>query len=128
MKIPCELVVWYLLSTIRKEVARELVDVYGYTQAKVAETFGVTDAAISQYLKNKRGSNQLVTGNPEFPKVLDAIKESTARIVKENAEFTDEVCNICMVAKSVGILSKIYEVEFNCSPPPCSCSHSIKFE
>ena len=55
MKIPCELVVWYVLPTIRREVARELVNSHGMSQAEVARKFGVTDAAISQYLKKKRG-------------------------------------------------------------------------
>ena len=58
MKIPCELIVWYVLPAIRRELARELVDKHGMIQAEVARKFGVTDAAVSQYLKSKRGSNK----------------------------------------------------------------------
>jgi predicted transcriptional regulator len=57
MKIPCELIVWYVLPSIRRELARELVEKHKLTQAEVARRFGVTDAAISQYLKSKRGTN-----------------------------------------------------------------------
>ncbi|MBR5999165.1 MAG: transcriptional regulator, partial [Candidatus Methanomethylophilaceae archaeon] len=64
MKIPCEIVVWYLLPTIRKGMARELVANHGYTQSKVARTFGVTDAAVSQYLRNKRGEYDVVVNSP----------------------------------------------------------------
>ena len=39
MKIPCEIVVWYLLPTIRKELAKKLVNDFGYSQSKVAKTF-----------------------------------------------------------------------------------------
>ena len=40
MKIPCELVVWYVLPTIRREVAKELVKTHGMSQAQVAKKFG----------------------------------------------------------------------------------------
>ncbi|GEM_PF-283014 len=121
MKIPCELVVWYLLPTMRKEVARELVTEHGLSQAKVAKIFGVTDAAISQYLKDKRGDKKVVTENPDFVYVREAISEAAARIAAGESEFSDEVCTICMVAKRHGILNKIYEVEFGCSLPACVC-------
>ena len=128
MKIPCELVVWYLLPTIRKEVAKELVTVHGYTQADVARTFGVTDAAVSQYLKNKRGDNKVVTENPNYPEVLKEIKAATARIVDEGSDFATEVCGICMAMKKAGILAKIYEVELGCDPPACTCDPLIPSE
>ncbi len=128
MKIPCELVVWYLLPTIRKEVARELVSAHGYSQADVARTFGVTDAAVSQYLKNKRGDNKVVTESPEYSEVLSAIKNSTARIANDGADFADEVCCICMAMKKVGLLNKIYEIEFGCKPPACTCEASMLSE
>ena len=128
MKIPCELVVWYLLPTIRKEVAKELVSAHGYSQADVARTFGVTDAAVSQYLKNKRGDNRVVTDSPDYPEILGAIRESSARIAKEGADFAEEVCRICMVMKKAGIINKIYEVELGCKPPACTCEPSILSE
>ena len=128
MKIPCELVVWYLLPTIRKEVAKELVTAHGYTQADVARTFGVTDAAVSQYLKNKRGDNKIVTENPNYPCVREEIKAATARIVNEGSEFAAEVCGICMAMKKAGIITKIYEVELGCKPPACTCDPLIPSE
>ena len=33
MKTPCEIVVWYVLPTIRREIAKEMVDTYHMKQA-----------------------------------------------------------------------------------------------
>ena len=80
MKIPCEIVVWYVLPMIRREVSKELVHTHGMTQAEVARRFGVTDAAISQYLKKKRGGNAIIDDNPLYPEFQEEVKVSAARI------------------------------------------------
>jgi len=125
MKIPCELVVWYVLPTIRREVAKELVENHGMTQAEVARRFGVTDAAISQYLKKKRGDNPLIDENPQHDKFIEEVRNSARRIASESAEFASEICNICLVVKRIGMLAKIYEVQMGCEPPTCACDPKI---
>ena len=125
MKIPCELVVWYVLPTIRREVAKELVKTHGMSQAQVAKKFGVTDAAISQYLKKKRGENQLIEESSQYELFLEEIKLAAERIADNSSEFVNEMCRICTVVKSTGLLAKIYEVKMGCKPPVCACDKSI---
>ena len=125
MKIPCELVVWYVLPTIRREVAKELVKTHGMSQAQVAKKFGVTDAAISQYLKKKRGENQLIEESSQYELFLEEIKLAAERIADNSSEFVNEMCRICTVVKSTGLLAKIYEVQMGCKPPVCECDKSI---
>ncbi len=124
MKIPCEIVVWYLLPTIRKGMAKELVSVHGFTQSRVAKTFGVTDAAVSQYLRNKRGEYDVVVNSPGYPAVMEEIAAAASRIANQGTDFAAEMCNVCLVAKSVGVLAKIYEVEFGEPYPNCDCENS----
>lgn len=125
MKIPCELVVWYVLPTIRREVAKELVKTHGMSQAEVARKFGVTDAAISQYLKKKRGENTLIEESPQYGKFEDEIKVSAKRIAENTSEFATEMCRICSFVKSTGMLAKIYEVQMGCKPPACACDSNM---
>lgn len=125
MKIPCELVVWYVLPTIRREVAKELVNAHGMSQAEIARKFGVTDAAISQYLKKKRGENPLIEESPQYDKFEKEIKAAAERIANDSSEFATEMCRICTVVKSTGMLAKIYEVQMGCKPPTCACDNVI---
>lgn len=125
MKIPCEVVVWYILPTIRKELAKKLVNNHGFSQSKVARVFGLTDAAISQYLKNKRGENIVVTADANYGVVECQLNESARRIAEEGVDFAAEVCSICLAFKKSGILAKIYEVEFDSQLPVCICGSRV---
>ena len=125
MKIPCELVVWYVLPTIRREVAKELVKTHGMTQAQVARKFGVTDAAISQYLRKKRGNSPQIEESPSYPQFEEEIRAAADRICNEESEFATEICRICMVVKRTGMLARIYEVQTGCKPPACACDVDI---
>ena len=54
MKLPCETVVWYVLPKIRAELAKSLLEL-GISQKEISRKLGVTQAAISQYARGKRG-------------------------------------------------------------------------
>ena len=60
MKVPCEMIVTYILPTAKGALARELVNQHGLTQVEVSRLFGVTSAAISQYIKGTRGGNDII--------------------------------------------------------------------
>jgi predicted transcriptional regulator len=107
MRMPCEVVVFELLPTARGELAKELVRAHGYTQAKVAVLFGVTSAAISQYIKGLRGGNPYIDGSVYRGAFYQQISESAERIVN-GADITDELCEICNFVKRIGMLDEIY--------------------
>lgn len=120
MKIPCEIVVWYVLPTIRRELAKDLVINHGLKQADVARRFEVTDAAISQYIKKKRGENEIIQNSKHYGEFLNEIKVSSGRIAEDGADFATEMCRLCILVKSCGMLAEIYEQYTGYSPPKCA--------
>ena len=56
MSVSCEKMVKYVVPWIRRELAISLVRYHGMPQVRIAEILEVTEAAISQYLSSKRGS------------------------------------------------------------------------
>ena len=88
MLYPQEIEVWYVLPVIRKELAKELIN-YGLTQKQIAEKMNITEAAVSQYINEKRAS--LIVLDSEIKK---AIEISAKNIAKNNSNIIREIQNI----------------------------------
>ncbi|MFQ5815481.1 MAG: transcriptional regulator [Candidatus Hydrothermarchaeaceae archaeon] len=90
MKSPCELVVWYVLPSIKSDLTKELIN-RGMSQKDVASMLGLTEAAVSQYVKGKRGGKiQLEEG------AKDAIGKLADEIVAGGQlNLITEVCRVC---------------------------------
>jgi predicted transcriptional regulator len=118
MKIPCELIVWYVLPSIRRELARELVDKHNFSQAEVARRFGVTDAAISQYLKAKRGTSKEIENSGKYEDFRKEVEAAAVRMVN-GSDIVTETCRICEMVKKSGMLVKVYETRTGIRAPQC---------
>jgi predicted transcriptional regulator len=91
--MPQEIEVWYVLPAIRKELAKALVASHGTTQKQAAELLGVTEAAISQYLTSKRGSDIVFDD-----KVRHEIDISAERIREDKQKLMTEMKRICRLS------------------------------
>ena len=118
MKIPCELIVWYVLPSIRRELARELVENHHFSQAEVARRFGVTDAAISQYLKAKRGTSKEIENSGKYEDFRKEVEVAAVRMVN-GSDIVTETCRICEMVKKSGMLVKVYETRTGVRAPQC---------
>jgi hypothetical protein len=127
MKIPCEVVVWYVLPIVRREVASELVNVHHMSQAEVARKFGVTDAAISQYLKKKRGDSFIIENSSKYPEFISKIREAAGLIAEGKATFEEEMCKVCRIVRDMGLLDEIYMQLFGVPAIECCnmCRHVL---
>ena len=84
------------MPIIRKEFAKNLIENHDLTQRKVADKLGITEAAVSRYVSGKRGALEITDDE-----ILEEIKESAKRIVKENGTIAiEETCRICRILKS----------------------------
>jgi len=59
--LPQEIEVWYIIPAIRKELAKRLTKKYGLSYEMAGRALGVSKAAISQYLSNKRANKIKLT-------------------------------------------------------------------
>lgn len=119
MKLPCELVVSVVLPTARGELAKELVKVHGFTQSNIAKMFGVTGAAISQYIKGTRGGNPLIDNSPYKEQFYSCIADSAERAAKGES-IAQILCDICAYAKKIGLVEYINKSSSNTELPKCA--------
>ncbi|PKK81706.1 MAG: transcriptional regulator [Thermoplasmata archaeon HGW-Thermoplasmata-2] len=104
MKMPCELIVWYVLPSIRRDLAAALKK-KGMSQKEIAEKLGVTPAAISQYAKAKRGRSKFK--NAEMEKYIGRLADDIA--AGRITDIQPGICAVCGVCKKTPVLESIYE-------------------
>jgi len=107
MKPPCELIVWYVIPTIRAELAKEMIKL-GLSQKEVSEKLGITQSAVSQYVKDKRGK-----GIPVNKQVRKSIKSLAKEIASGNTskDVIPGICAVCAIVKQSGSLCDLHRQE-----------------
>lgn len=99
MSLTCQSTQWYLLLAIRAELVKELKRM-GVKQTEIARLMGMTPAAVSQYVKGKRGTAM------EFDaRVKERINTSARRIAGSGVSGDDlfrEICELGIFAKKSG--------------------------
>jgi len=76
--LPQEIEVWYIIPAIRKELAKVLTEKHRFSYEKTGIILGISKAAVSQYLSNKRANK--VKLSPEIKKEIIL----SAKILAEN--------------------------------------------
>lgn len=76
--LPQEIEVWYIIPAIRKELAKQLTKKHDLSYEKAGAILGVSKAAVSQYLSNKRANK--VKLNAETCKEV----AKSAKLIAEN--------------------------------------------
>jgi predicted transcriptional regulator len=101
--LPQEIEVWYIIPSIRKELARQLTSEYKLSYEKAGRLLGITKAAVSQYLSNKRANNVKISKDVKIEVLKSAeimVKDpkkavsEIQRILKymKDTDFSCEVC------------------------------------
>ena len=98
-----EVEVWYIIPALRKELAKLLTEKYNLSFEKAGNILGISKAAISQYLSNKR-ANKIKLGSQvkreiaksakimfENPNTAIAEIQRLLRFMKE----TKSSCEVC---------------------------------
>jgi len=111
MTHPCEIVVMDILPIIRKELCVEIVTAHGWKQADVARLFGVSGAAVSQYMKGVRGNTALVEGHQNYGQLMHEISISAEKLAKNESDIVTELCKLCKFSKKSGMLDHIFGEE-----------------
>jgi uncharacterized protein len=120
---PCEIVVWYVIPTIRSELAKELLNL-GMKQKQISEVLDITQPAVSQYISDKRGHGIKFEND-----VQDMIKDFASDLVEGKATQMDiipKMCEICKKIKAEEVVCQIHKdkdnIPINCNA--CMGSHA----
>jgi uncharacterized protein len=111
--MPQEIAVWYIIPSLRKEIAKAMI-AEGIPRKRVGVVLGLTQAALSQYVSSKRGTNlSFSKGQKEL------IKKTAKKILsdeKNTLKYLYELTKKFMGAENV---CKLHKSKDDCLPVNC---------
>jgi predicted transcriptional regulator len=93
--LPQEIEVWYIIPAIRKELSRLLVRMHDLTFEKAGDILGISKAAVSQYLSNKRANKISL---PED--IRKELAKSATIMIKDNRRAVKEIERILKLMRT----------------------------
>ena len=112
--MPQEIEVWYLIPGLRRELTKILISDFGFSQKQVSQTLGITESAVSQYIKNKRG-NEMKFSRED----IQLIQDSANRISVNKSEANREIYNLCVKFRGSESLCDFHKKSDGSIPKDC---------
>ncbi|MEM2848961.1 MAG: transcriptional regulator [Candidatus Bathyarchaeia archaeon] len=109
LKPPCESSVKFILPAIRSLIAKKLIEKYNFTQISAAKALGTTQAAISHYMRSKRGW-RLAERLMNIEGIREFVEKSAEKIAKSETHNINiiDICQLCKIAqKHMNELEKV---------------------
>lgn len=110
MRTPCEIVVKEYLPMLRAMIAEKLILKHGWTQRRVSETLGMTQPAISGYLKIlKEKGREEALNTREVEGVANSLVEALVRGEATSAGIVEETCRFCLSSRLGGSICSLHK-------------------
>ena len=120
-RLPIEIEYWYVLPVLRRELAKSLKELGKLRQKEIAKILGISESAVSQYLKGTRATLDSDTGEEiSFPNWLQqsivastknilAKKDDTMTFLSEMNDLIQEIRSkptsfLCKVHRAFGVV------------------------
>ena len=112
-KTPQEIEVWYIIPAIRRELVKSLVK-SGLSQKQTAAKLGLTESAISQYLKDKRATNV------KFDEKITAKIKEAAKNILAGSQPIGEIYRLTQQIRLSMDICKIHNLYDSGVPQDCN--------
>ena len=101
--MPQEIEVWYLIPALRKELSRMFIKEHNLSQKKAANLLGISEAAVSQYIKKKRAKEIKFTKSE-----LEIIKITADKIVKDKKNSMKYLYEVCIAFRGFNTICDLH--------------------
>jgi uncharacterized protein len=112
MRPPCEIVVWYVIPSIRSELAKELLNL-GMKQKEISELLDITQPAVSQYISDKRGHGIKFTDDIQSLIRQFAIDLKDGQLTQ--SDIISRICDLCRKIKTEDVVCQLHKEKDNIS-------------
>lgn len=105
---PCELAVRVIIPSLRALVAKELIQTHSLKQQEVASVLGVTQSAVSQYVRSARGKTLNLTGVVTISEIIKETAESISRDQASAVYINTMYCRACKVIRENQLMCDLH--------------------
>ncbi|MEX0933090.1 MAG: hypothetical protein WDZ77_03270 [Candidatus Pacearchaeota archaeon] len=112
--MPQEVEVWYLIPAIRREFSNIFTKDYNLNQKETAKILGITESAVSQYLKSSRGSKANFSIEDK-----NKIKISAEKVINGKKDFMKVLYNLCLDLRKSRTICTIHKNQDKSVPKDC---------
>ena len=109
MTLPCELAVRSAVPAIRALVARKLSITYQMKQEDIAFLLGITQSAVSQYMRNARGKAIDIGGIEEVQELVQSLADGLASDSLSQRQITRRYCEVCQIIRQKRLLCSLHK-------------------
>jgi hypothetical protein len=107
MLLPCEVAVKSLVPSLRSTIAKELIQTYGLKQKDVANLLGITQTAVSKYIRHVRGTVIEIGSIEEVRPMIDEIVVLLANGGLSRDELLGKLCRICEIVRRKRLMCEL---------------------
>jgi hypothetical protein len=123
MLLPAEIETKTLIPALRAILAKKLMELYNIQEEDISKMLGVTQAAISNYIRGTRGNPELITKLLSIKEVSDMIDEIASNL-STNMAYTpaslSKFIGLCNYIKSSLLICDIHHnLEANIDEAVC---------
>lgn len=123
MLLPSEIETKTLIPALRAILAKKLMEIYNIQEEDISKMLGVTQAAISNYIRGTRGNPELITKLLSIKEVSDMIDEIASNL-STNMAYTpaslSKFIGLCNYIKSSLLICDIHHnLESNIDEAVC---------
>jgi predicted transcriptional regulator len=116
MRPPCEIVVWYVIPSIRSELAKELLNL-GMKQKEISELLDITQPAVSQYISDKRGHG--IKFNDDVQELIREFAMDLKDGKLNQSGIISRICDLCRKIKTEYVVCQLHKEKDNI---PVNCN------
>ena len=108
MPFPCEFAVRSVVPALRALVARELSTTYQLKQEDIASLLGITQSAVSQYLRHVRGRAVDIESINEIHEITHTLAMGLANNKMSQRTITQHYCRACQIIREKRLLCQVH--------------------
>lgn len=98
-----------LIPALRSALVRMLYEKFGMRQVRIANILGLTQAAVSHYLRGFRGAVIMVEEVDDLRDELGNFAEALSKGEITPSELRERYCKMCNVVRAKGLMCRIHE-------------------